>query len=233
MQAGVRRGRGPGLGGRHRVDRDQRVGDDRGARHDLPVARGDSGAVVGVHGHRGVQRGRLAQPDPDGGPGAAAVLGAVVVDERGQRARGPPAVARRGRSAEPARHDQLLAQPVARRHRRIFSQRSSASWRSLLWSTIGCGVAGAGPPGDRPRLVQVAHRATSAQLGHPAADVVAVGVELAGPASTGLKTRKNGAASVPRAGHPLPAVLVGGQVAVDQVLHEVPARRAATPGAGP
>ena len=38
----------------------------------------------------------------------------------------------------------------------------------------------------------------------------------------GLNTRKNGEASVPEPGHPLPAVVVAGQVPVAQRRHEVP-----------
>src|SRR4051794_2662715 len=82
------------------------------------------------------------------------------------------------------------------------------------------GIAGRYPAGGEPRLVHV-RRGDVAQLGHPPAHVVPVGVEL--PALSGrvehpVVRRGVGAG----AGDPLPAVVVAGQVTVDQVLQEVP-----------
>ena len=70
------------------------------------------------------------------------------------------------------------------------------------------------------------------QLGHPAPDVGAVGVEalaLGHGVEDPEERRRVGAG----AGHPLPAVLVGREVAVDQVLDEEAAHRGASRGGGP
>ena len=70
-----------------------------------------------------------------------------------------------------------------------------------------------------PRLVDLV-AGQCRELRHPAADVVAVGIEL--PALAGRVEDPEVRRRVrPRPCRPLPAVLVAGQVAVDQVVHEV------------
>src|SRR3954462_6452966 len=60
-----------------------------------------------------------------------------------------------------------------------------------------------------------------AQLRHPAAHVVAVGVELAALRHR-VEDPEVGRGVRAGAGHPLPAVVVGGDVPVDEVVEEVP-----------
>ena len=100
------------------------------------------------------------------------------------------------------------------------SYRSSAAWRSSAWSTIGRGVAVRRAVGQLPRPV---HRLAGdvAQLGHERAHVVAVRVELLALRDR-VEDAEEGRGVGARAGDPLPAVLVGRQVAVDEVPHEVP-----------
>src|SRR5688572_3901862 len=73
--------------------------------------------------------------------------------------------------------------------------------------------------GQGPRLVDVS-AGDAGQLRYPPADVLAVGVELAA-LQQGVEDPEEGGGIGAGPGGPLPAVLVRGEVAVDEQLHEV------------
>ena len=92
----------------------------------------------------------------------------------------------------------------------------------------------AADPAARGLLLGVAHRPRLGEavvgdvreLGHPAAHVGAVGVELLLLGHRVEQALEVGRGVGARRGDPLPAAVVGADVAVDQVLHEVRLARA-------